>query len=451
MKPLPELSAAERELLARARALRPPESTARATGWRRLQQEAITAPPRLRDWLLVPAAAALALTAVVVFGGWPRDRPPTHALPSALGALDMRVPAAASETAAPGVTGGSNVASADRPAAVTGPAPVAKTARADTSAATWHEQILGPPSAPRGRLQVRDGSALQIHGSARVDLTEGKLCAEIAHRDLPREGPFLIVAPQVRVTVLGTHFCVETLAGRTMVSVTEGRVRVENAQGAVALVGAGEAVQSDELSTELSAEPSTAAATARCPAQGPLQAREDCAAQLSAGSGLSAQNALFALALLARDEGHDGPAAASYFRSFLGRFPQAPLAPEASIGLLRELRAQSRDGEALGEADRYLARYASDGREADVLLLRAHLLRERLGRPREALADYQRVLTEASTSALRGEALYGLATSQGDLGETAQQRRSLDRYLREYPQGDHAAQAARERDRLPAH
>lgn len=185
-----------------------------------------------------------------------------------------------------------------------------------------------------------------------------------------------------------------------------------------------------------------APAVTSCPTSGPLPMREDCLARLASGGNLAAQNALFALALLARDEKRDGQSAISFFRSYLGRFPDTPLAPEASLGALAELRALHRDQEAMSEADRYLSHYAAAGRADEVELLRASLLQDGLGRPAEALSAYERVLATSGRPRLRDEADFGRALALQALGRGTEAVRALERYRQTYPSGAHAAEAA---------
>jgi len=92
-----------------------------------------------------------------------------------------------------------------------------------------------------------------------------------------------------------------------------------------------------------------------------------CEEQASRGSGLAAQTALYGLALAAHDEGRAADAA-RLFASYEERFPNGAFTPEASIGLMRELRALGRADEAAGEAARFLKRFPADVRAGTVKL-----------------------------------------------------------------------------------
>jgi hypothetical protein len=113
---------------------------------------------------------------------------------------------------------------------------------------------------------------------------------------------------------------------------------------------------------------------AGCDPQLALDARRACLEKAAAGSGLAAQNALFALGVLERDELHDGPAAVSRWRGFQARFPDGLLASEASIAILGELVAQRRYPEAIEEAAAFQSQFADDSRAVEVGALRSSLL-----------------------------------------------------------------------------
>ncbi len=348
--------------------------------------------------------------------------------------------------------------------------------------------VLRPPAASGARqIQLAGAAELELSAAAVVDvpqpatpspagyvmtLASGRVCAHVAHRDLPREGPFIVAAPRLTVTVVGTRFCVDASAEVTTVEVTEGKVRVEaagarGARGAgrapaiAAFVAAGESYRSD-ATPPLAQLPALAAATpevevarpspkpsaahpvAGCPAELPAAARADCYAGMAAGDDLAAQNALFALALLTRTELHDGPGSLSHLHTYLARFPQGALAPEAREAVIVELAGEQRRAEALVEAESYLRSYGWEGRAPEVALLRARLLRDAPSgeerRSAEALALYRDLLGRAVPAAVREEALFGAAVTALELGERTAGREDLARYQREFPAGDHRAE-----------
>ncbi len=147
--------------------------------------------------------------------------------------------------------------------------------------------------------------------------------------------------------------------------------------------------------------------------------------------------------MLARDERQDGRSALSHFRAYLARFPGGVFAPEASQSALRELVAEARPGEALTVADDYLRRFPSDARVGEVALVRARLLRDELGRPGEALAAYQALAARELPGVQRDEALFSVGLCEARLGRRAAARESFERYLAQFPEGVHAAEARR--------
>jgi tetratricopeptide (TPR) repeat protein len=66
---------------------------------------------------------------------------------------------------------------------------------------------------------------------------------------------------------------------------------------------------------------------------------------------------------------------------------------------------------------------------------------EHLNDPAGALALYRAALREAPDGALREEVLFGIADAQRALGNTAAERATLERFLREHPSSALAAQA----------
>jgi hypothetical protein len=312
-----------------------------------------------------------------------------------------------------------------------------------------------------GQLEATPGSVLHLpppsmspRDGYRLSLESGRVCAHVAHRDLAREGPFVVEAPRLRVIVVGTRFCVEAGPAWTTVSVSEGKVRVERPHVADFFVAAGQSFRSDAPGEAVAPVPvvGTPARTAipesprvrtpaRCPDEPNPVRRAECYAALATGDGLPAQNALFALAQLRRNELHDGPAAVVLLHNYLARFPEGVLAPEARQTLIAELAEEHRSDEALAEAERYLDGAAWDGRAAAVALLRANLLRQSGGRNAEALAVYRQILARGAPPEVRDDALFGAAASALDLGETAAGRADLERYLHEIPAGKHAGEA----------
>jgi TolA-binding protein len=325
-----------------------------------------------------------------------------------------------------------------------------------TGATSWSTVDLGSV----GKLRVDHKAVYRLPAAGerdyRIGLDEGKLCAEVAHRDPASQGPLLIQTPQLQVFVIGTSFCVEVRDGISRVSVTQGRVRVQAPSGA-AFVSAGETLGSND--GRLAAKAGTALGS---PAGGTLEIARPATvprmlADASSGgrsmpaatpqaalppSALAEQNALYAKGTLARDR-HDGPGALAAWGTFLEQFPQGVLAPEAATGILSELVEQGRDREALTAADDYLGRFPADGRAAEVAFIRGNLLREKLGRTADALAAYQQALALATRPRLRDDALFAVGACQGMLGHTAQARDTFKQYQTQFPGGAHSGELSR--------
>jgi hypothetical protein len=404
--------------------------------WRRIEERAEgRAGSSFVPWLLGTAAAAAAVAGVLVsFGHQPASPWLINPLGRALAHWTAPVPAA------------------KRDVPVVPPTAVARTDG-------WQRIDLGEADVGvRGVLDIREGAVYQLPPSgprlegetSEIRLDSGEICAEIAHRNLAEEGPLAVLAPQFKVIVVGTHFCVKAERGLSTVSVTEGRVRVEHISGTSAFVGAHETLRSDDarfapVPSAIPVEHSVLAPTLRTarlqtPTLEDLEARDGKRAE---GSDLGAENALFDLGNLARDRRHDGPLALSRWRLYQQRFPDGVFAPEASMGILAELMSEQRYQDALDESERYLARFPQASNVAEVLLARGSLLRERFHDPQQALHAYERAQNALAPRNLRLEALFYRGLCLSDLGEADQAREAWLSYRRQAPQGVHAAEVER--------
>lgn len=183
----------------------------------------------------------------------------------------------------------------------------------------------------------------------RVYLDAGELSLQVSHR--PAGKTLVVVTPHLTVTVVGTRFHVRAQGGLSSVSVTEGRVRVAVPGKGDVLLGAGEAVRSDDARL-VAASPVPVPAPA--PAPGPPPPVDP----------LAAQNALFSAA----DDDFSArrfDAAARRYADYLARFPDGALAPEAALGEARALSRAGHPAEADAAARRFLARFPTDARAAE--------------------------------------------------------------------------------------
>ncbi len=333
----------------------------------------------------------------------------------------------------------------------------AQPATEDPAHAGWRAVDLGTV----GQLSLSPTAALRLpasepaaDGAYVVGLDSGELCAAITHRDVPRQGPFVVEATALRVVVVGTKFCVSAgpSTESSWVSVEEGRVRVER-EGHSATVGAGESLQGNDpqlwaaaASSGADLHPVHAAASTKrvtsCPTTDPLPQRRRCLWLLSGGDDLAAQNALYLLGQMARDQERDGPAALSIWQTYRHRFARGAMSAEVDLAMFDELLAERRFNEALTVSGDFLDQFGSYFRAGEVALKRADILRVNARRPGDAAQGYRRILEREANADRRGEALFGLALSQESLGEHADAQSTWNRYQKEFPQGRHSAEAA---------
>jgi len=210
-------------------------------------------------------------------------------------------------------------------------------------------------------LDVAAHSSVAIRGTdaagIEIALDRGEVECEVA----PRQGrpPFVVIAGDVRVRVVGTHFHVAHHGETTNVSVEHGTVEVTE-RTSVTLVHAGESWPAppppeptptaavDPAATTLATPATPPAASARATAVTRRERYERALAlessqpeaalstyrEIAAGSDAWAMNALFAQARLELERGHkdDAKRLAS---EYLSRFPSGPNARDA-----RELRTR---------------------------------------------------------------------------------------------------------------
>jgi hypothetical protein len=136
------------------------------------------------------------------------------------------------------------------------------------------------------------------------------------------------------------------------------------------------------------------------------------------------------------------------------RYPAGSLAPEAAALRAETLLKLGRKAEAIRTLSELLARPLPGNEERRVL--RGELLAS-LGSWRGASADFDQALLRADEgtpdsrqrSSLVERALWGRAVARNHLGEGPGSRADLTEYLRRFPQGAFALQAARALERSP--
>ena len=234
--------------------------------------------------------------------------------------------------------------------------------------------------------------------------------------------------PQLEVQVESARCLVRVAGEVTWVDVEEGQVRVRRGDGPELILSSGTRLRSDDprlvRPLDLPAATPTPAPPDACaplPAPG---SRRACYAHAAMGSGLSAQNALYALGQLDR-EARDLGSAVQYFRAYQQRYPDGALWPEAATGILTARLEQHAWPEALQAAEQYLAREPHGPRAPEVGLIRANLLREHAGRVRAALQAYQALTAQTVPPPVRSEALFGEALAASRLGLQEVSREAL--------------------------
>jgi TolA-binding protein len=148
--------------------------------------------------------------------------------------------------------------------------------------------------------------------------------------------------------------------------------------------------------------------------------------------------ALYSLGRLQHRRLHDPSSALATFRRYRARYPLGALLPEVDFEVLQlDLETHDRSG-ALAETARFLASHPGSERTSQVHLLRGNLLRDG-GHCPEALSEYAAVREEPLT----GDALYSTAYCERKLGDRAAAAKTLTEYVRRFPHGEHASDAAR--------
>ncbi|MCA9700730.1 MAG: FecR domain-containing protein [Myxococcales bacterium] len=310
---------------------------------------------------------------------------------------------------------------------------------------------LGPDS----KARVGD---LRSNGAV-VTLEEGSVSLAVHHED---DTSWRVEAGPWEVHVTGTQFTVdwEPSSGEFAVAVSEGSVRIEGPEGAVANVGAGDqpfrargkaTIEPETLDIDDEPKVAQRPSDEESREQDGKQDSDQDAGQQDAGQ---TQSSTQASKSKAKTTDNDKPG-------------WQELNAQGDFADAWEAVAQ-RPGGIIGEADRvdaktmielaYLARYNKSRSDARTVLER---VRERfpdseqsseaaflLGRMAadggdhsKAVTWFERYLDENPNGALAGDALGRLMDSYGSLTQTAKVRDAAERYLAAYPKGTHADKA----------
>jgi hypothetical protein len=168
--------------------------------------------------------------------------------------------------------------------------------------------------------------------------------------------------------------------------------------------------------------------------QGELRAAEQCFAERAAGSGLSAEMALYEMARLRRDR--DGSGALDALDEYRRRFPQGSLRNEVSITRVELLADLGRSREALDESLALLGSASGQERAAELHMLRGNVFRRDLADPASAAREYAKAEQFGGALAAEATRLQGLS-----LEATGDARGALEAYRRYLARGDGSRQA----------
>jgi hypothetical protein len=163
-------------------------------------------------------------------------------------------------------------------------------------------------------------------------------------------------------------------------------------------------------------------------------------------SPIAVEQALLGDILRSLRKQRDPRAALALLEEHAKRFPGTVLAPEAAMLRVEALLGLGRNAEALSDLDR-LSLGSMPNRD-ERLVLRGEL-RASAGRWREAREDFETLLSVPLSSGMdsksrdvKGRALWGRASARSHLGDEAGARADLALYLRVFPSGRFATQAA---------
>jgi transmembrane sensor len=365
-------------------------------------------------WAWAPAAAAAAVAAVVLVAQHGADAPtPARAESPAIAGTLVRSEGAAA------------VAIAAKPGSSL---EVPPGGRAELRIGA-HRIAVGGDTSLRLAAVAEDRVALELaRGGARFDVDFG-----------PRGGRFTVAAGDVLVTVKGTIFTVSRDARGVIVDVAEGRVAVSREGEELAVLTAG-----DRLETGASTASSKAAAEP--PADSPRPREAGAAPQLSrSGNAAAATDTAQAT---------EAPPDLETLRRWVvdGRLTEAeagltalvarrPTDVEAWWTLGDCRRLDGRPAEAVDAYRRVIAIGPAD--QADLARLKAGaLLQERLGRHADAVALYEEYLRgKGASSSLRAEVLVRCGRSLVALGRDADARPMLREVVERYPANPVAGEA----------
>jgi hypothetical protein len=325
-----------------------------------------------------------------------------------------------------------------------------------------------------GRSELPDGTSVELtedaHGTwvtnarrSTLQFERGRLDIHVAHQSPGHT--FAVKTRDVEFVVLGTRFSVVTSEQNVDLSVSEGRVLVNGANGARTIVQAGEHWSNRNQPASVP-EPTTSAAPTvksklrpapddtiqakaseitRCRddvREGKLQVAQDCYLEVAAGKGLSSEMALYEVARLRRDVLSNASGSLAALDEYEARFPEGTFAPEVRIARVELLSRLRRYDEALNASAQELAKSVGRSRQAELRLLRGNILRDEKHDCTAAIMEYGQI--ESDQGPRGDQALFAKAGCLRRLGSKSE---AIDAYTR-YLERPRPAQAERARQYL---
>ena len=310
------------------------------------------------------ATSAVGVVAFVLFDRLP-PRPPEPA------------PTVAAATPAPAA--GPEVMPLPPPAAATTPSP----ARPQALGPTQTVQTGGGERLVRAlrdgvEVEIRPRSVLAVDEQGTPEVRAGRVGFTVAPQ--PPGQHFTVRAGGFKVVVVGTRFLVKVDSGDVGVSVDEGVVEIRDRKNlSVARVTAGQSwsqPRGGRVAAAANPRP-PAPATEPDPDQDLADARAARAAsdpkravaiyqRLAGRGGPLAENALYELGGIYRDQLGDPRKALAAWERYRSRYPRGLLRAEADLSIVDTLSHLGDMKRALKEADAFLARYPRSERRAEV-------------------------------------------------------------------------------------
>lgn len=152
-----------------------------------------------------------------------------------------------------------------------------------------------------------------------------------------------------------------------------------------------------------------------------------CFTERAAGSGLSAQVALYELSRLQRDALGEPAAALASLDQYLTRFPAGSLNGEARFSRLELLARLGRTAEALRASSDFMSTRFGAERAAEVHLFRGNLFLRGAGSAAQAVTEYRGAA--GAPGRVGDDAAYQLAVALEQSGARAEARDAYERYL----------------------